>query len=161
MEKFNLRKITTYQAGAAQAAMHRLVQKMSDDILRPFGITKMQWMIIGCVLDAGTEGTRISDVSAELGTTTAYLTNSINVLESRNILKRRDNQMDSRSKLVTIVPGYVKKCHEIENTMRIALRTSIYSKIDPEDFATYFKVVFQLVDVGKAEDAEFSSRSKK
>ena len=152
VENFSLSNITTYQAGAAQAAMHRQVQKMSDDILRPFGLTKMQWMIIGCVLEAGIDGARISDLSKKLGTTIAYLTNTINVLETRNILKRRGNELDNRSKLVTVVPGYVEKCHEIENVMRDELRKSVYSKIDPEDFTTYFKVVFQLIDVGKADD---------
>ena len=76
----DLGKITTYQAGVAQAAMHRVLQKLCDNILQPFGISKMQWLIIGTALDAGKHGVRISDLAAQLGTTMPYLTTTVNLL---------------------------------------------------------------------------------
>ena len=161
VDKFDIGSLTTYRAGAAQAAMHRMVQKMTDDILRPFGVTKMQWMIIGAVMDAGKAGVRISDIADTLGTTIAYLTNSINILESRNILERRDNLEDSRSKLVSVVPSYLDTCKLIETTMRKELRKSIYSKVDREEFITYWKVLFQLIEVGKAEEKAAQAAAKR
>jgi DNA-binding MarR family transcriptional regulator len=149
VENFDLSKITTYQAGVVQAAMHRMLQKLCDDILQPFGITKMQWLIIGTVRDAGKDGMRISDLANKLNATIPYLTTSINLLEARSILLRKDNNEDSRSKLVSVNPRYVKKCHEIEATLRDGLRQSIYSQIDPKEFGIYLKVMYQLLEVGK------------
>ncbi len=158
MEKranFDIGRITTYQAGVAQASMHRLLQKLSDRILLPFGITKMQWLIIGTIHDAGAQGARISDVAETLDTTIAYLTNSINLLELRKILIRRDSLIDSRSRIVTVTAEFVPKIAMIEEAMRVSLRKSIYSEISREDFITYMKVVFQLIEVGKKQDKLF------
>lgn len=144
MEKGELSKITTYQAGAVQASMHRKLQRESDRILKPFGISKMHWMIIGHVLDAGKTGIRISDLSSALGTTIPYITTAINLLESKGFLLRKGNAKDGRSKLITINPQMVSKCHEIETTLRQALRKTVYSNVDPADFHIYVKVMYEL-----------------
>ncbi len=145
----NLSNITTYQAGAAQASMHRLLQKVSDDILKPYGISKMQWMVIGTALDAGDTGIRISDLAETLGTTISYITTTINYLVARDILIRVSNKKDSRSKLVTVNPNYKNRCKEIESALRIGLRSYIYSHINQIDFETYMKVLYQLQQIGR------------
>ncbi len=144
MKKIDLSRITTYQAGAAQASMHRLLQKQCDEILKPYGITKMQWLIIGHVLDAGKQGIRISDLAEKLSTTIAYLTTSINLLESRGTLIREDNASDSRSKLITVRPSFISECEKIEKTLRDGLRRSIYANVDQDEFLIYMKVLYQL-----------------
>jgi DNA-binding MarR family transcriptional regulator len=149
VDKYNLSNITTYGAGAAQASMHRALQKACDDILRPFGITKMQWLIIGAVLDSDSSGARISDLASGLGTTIPYLTNTINLLESKDILQRTDNDADSRSKLIKLNPAFKPRCAEIERTLRDGLRKSIYASVDPEEFKIYIKVLFQLKETGE------------
>lgn len=149
MENLDISKITTYQAGAAQASMHRLLQKLSDAILKPYNITKMQWMIIGTTLDAGKNGLRVSDLADSLGTTISYLTTMVNLLESRGILIRTDNSTDSRSSLISVSPGFLPKCAEIESALRKGLRQSIYAKVDPGEFRTYMKVLYQLQEIGK------------
>lgn len=149
MKKETLKHVTTYQAGAVQAAAHRALQKHCDDILKPYGISKMHWLIIGHVLDAGKAGIRISDLATSLGTTLPYLTTAINLLESKGYLIRKENDEDARSKLVVINPKHINKCHEIELTLREALRKSIYSSVDPEEFKIYLKVLYQLNTVGQ------------
>ena len=142
----NLGDITTYQAGVAQAAMHRALQKRCDDILKPFGITKMQWLIIGTVLDAGDSGMRLSDMATQLGTTLSYLTNTINLLESRGFVDRRDHESDNRAKMIVIRPEFKDKCADIERTLREGLRKTIYANVNQKDFQTYIKVLYQLKD---------------
>jgi DNA-binding MarR family transcriptional regulator len=142
--KKDLRHTTTYQAGAMQASVHRSLQKLSDRILEPFQITKMQWLIIGHVLDAGTKGVRVSDLAAALSTTLPYVTNAVNVLEARGYLQRNANSTDSRSKLLVLNPEFVPRCKEIEAALRQGLRDTIYAHVDPKDFAIYMKVLYQL-----------------
>jgi len=147
VEKFDLSKITTYHAGAMQALVHRRLQKICDDILSPHSITKMQWLIIGTVLDTQSEGIRISDLAAKLGTTIPFLTTSINTLEARGILERRNNNADTRSKLIVVSKAYVPTCEEIETTLRNGLRATIYADIEPKEFSIYIKVLMQLATV--------------
>lgn len=145
----NIRDITTYQAGVIQAATHRALQKQCDEILRPYGISKMQWLIIGTVMDSGPDGIRITELSEKLGTTLGYLTNSINLLESKNIVSRITDKNDSRSKYVAINKSYMKTCEEIENFLRDKLRETIYSNIDQNDFRIYMKVLYKLSESNK------------
>lgn len=142
-----LRQITTYQAGIAQAAAHRTLQKYCDQILKPYGITKMQWLIIGTVHDSGPDGIRISNLAQMLGTTMPYMTTSVNLLELKNILTRTSNKQDSRSKLVTVSSDFAAQCDEIETTLRNSLRKTIYADIDPKEFHVYMKVLFQLREI--------------
>ncbi len=149
LHKGDLSKITTYQAGVKQASMNRILQKHCDDILMPYGITKMQWLIIGTVFDSGTKGIRLTELSESLNTTMSYITNAVNLLESKKMLARKENSADSRSKLISINKTFAPKCVQIEKTLREALRSSIYSQINPAEFRIYMKVMYQLAYVDK------------
>lgn len=151
VQRFNLTKITTYQAGAIQASMHRSLQQRCDELLKPFGITKMQWLIIGNTLDAGKNGIRVSDLAVKLSTTIPYLTTALNLLESRGIVARLANSQDARSRLIKVKPDFAKKCKHIETALRQGLRGSIYSEIKPEDFEVYMKVMYRLNEAHKNE----------
>ncbi len=139
--------ISTYQAGVVQAHAHRQLQKYCDGVLEQFCITKMQWLIIGTVLDARPEGIRISDLARKVGTTLPYLTNTINQLEAKGILARKDCGDDSRAKLVSVTGSFRPKCAEIERVLRRALRESIYANISPKDFEVYIKVLYSLANL--------------
>jgi DNA-binding MarR family transcriptional regulator len=146
----SLHEITTYQAAAVQASVHRSLQKLCDDILAPFEITKMQWLIIGHVLDGGDKGVRISDLAKTLATTIPYVTNAVNLLEARGYLKRQNNTQDSRSKLLILNPDFAPQCRDIEAALRKGLRETLYATIDPKEFAIYMKVMYQLDEATKA-----------
>lgn len=162
MNNGDINKITTYKAGAVQASMHRLLQKQSDIILKPYRISKMHWMIVGHVLDASPKGIRISDLSKELGTTIPYITTAVNLLESKGYLLRKGNNEDGRSKLVIINSKFIPKCHEIERTLRAGLRKSIYAKVDPAEFRIYMKVMYELRTVKYTDSVKYArSQNKK
>lgn len=151
----NLSKVTTYHAGIMQATMHRKLQRFSDEVLAPYGLTKMHWLIVGTVLDHRATGVRITDLSKLLGTNLSYMTNTVNLLESRKILARMENTVDSRSRLITVHPKFSPQCKKIEASLRQALRDKIYSKIDVKDFQTYMKVMFQLGQLDITTEKEF------
>lgn len=139
--------MTTYQAGALQSSVHRMLQKFCDETLAPYGITKTQWLVTGTVLDAGKKGVRLTELANTLSTTMSYLTNTINLLESKGILSRISHDKDERAKMVVVNPRFVPKCTEIEATLRSKLRDSIYSNITPEEFRTYMKVLYKLSEI--------------
>ena len=145
----DLTKITTYQAGVQQASMHRTLQKHCDSILKPYGISKMHWLIIGTVLDSGEKGVRLTDLAVTLNTTMSYITNAVNLLESKEMLVRKDSSTDNRSKLISISQGFIPLCADIESTLREGLRRSIYASVDPAEFRVYMKVMYQLSLVDK------------
>jgi DNA-binding MarR family transcriptional regulator len=143
----DLSSVTTYQAGVLQASAHRMLQKQCDALLAPYDITKTQWLIIGTVLDTGATGIRITDLAEQLDTTLSYLTNTINLLESKGILLRTAHEGDTRAKLVRVSESFVPKCTEIEQTLREGLRKTLYVHIAPADFKVYMKVLLQLSEL--------------
>ena len=146
---FDLKDITTYQAGILQATAHRVLQKYSDQILKKYGITKMQWLIIGTVYDCGNKGIRLTELTAKLDTTMAYLTNAVNLLESKKILNRIDDNKDFRVKFITVNKSFKPKCSQIEKTLRDELRKTIYNNVNPADFATYIRVLKKLSKISE------------
>lgn len=151
LETGDLSGITTYQACIVQANFDRLLQKYCDEILKPYGITKVQWLIIGSVLDSGDVGMRITDLADLLGTGLPFLTNTVNTLQLKKILTRDNNSGDSRSKLIRIHPTFRPKCAEIEQRLRDQLRVYLYAHIKPVDFHSYMRVLYQLVESQEAE----------
>ena len=89
---FNLGELTTYQVGAMQAAAIRSLRKHGDELLSEYGITNMQWHIIGTILDAGRRGMRISDLAKQLDTTMSFMTTNVNLLESKWVMETRQHQ---------------------------------------------------------------------
>ncbi len=147
-DTFTLGDLTTYQVGAMQAAAHRALKKHGDELLKDYGITSMQWHIIGAVLDKDDQGARISELADQLDTTMAFLTTNVNLLESKGILRRSDNKTDGRSRLIYVSKSFRPKCKEIEAALRTKLRQSIYSKLTPEELHTYIKAVIKFAQLG-------------
>lgn len=143
-EDFNIANITTYQSGVAQSSAFRVVKHHTAHLLKDFGLSSMQWFIIGTVLDSGSEGIRVSDLAKKLDTTLAYMTNSINLLESREILNKKAHQYDARTKLVSVNPKYKKTCLKIEEALRERLREVLYQNITREELTTYIRVLYKL-----------------
>lgn len=140
----NIADITTYQSGVAQASAYRVVKHHTAHLLKDHGLTSMQWFIIGTVLDAGSEGIRVSDLAKKLDTTLAYMTNSINLLESRGMLTKKAHQYDARTKLVSVNSRYKKTCAKIEEALRERLREVLYQNITREELTVYIKVLYKL-----------------
>jgi len=140
----DIRDIATYQAGVAQSAAYRNLNKLFSEMLKDHDLTSMQWFVLGTIFDAGPEGIQLTQLSSKLQTGLPFITNTINLLESKGMVERHSSQTDSRSKSVTITPPYLAICQKIEEDLRQKMRTSIYRDIKPEDLQIYIKVLYQL-----------------
>ena len=138
--------ITTYQSGIAQASAHRVINRVVSDYLLRYDITAMQWFIIGYVHDAGDAGVTLTDLSSVLGTSFPYITNTVNLLESKGIISKKIHTQDSRIKLVTVNKEHTDMVNEIEAGLREELRTILYSSdnISREELQTYIRVLYKI-----------------
>lgn len=146
-EEFSLSELTTYQVGAMQAAAHRALKKHGDELLKEYNLTSMQWHIIGTILDTEPQGIRSSELANALDTTMAFLTHNVNLLEARGILERTENKKDARSHYIRVTSKFKPKCATIEDALRRKLRSSIYSKVSPEELHTYIKAIAKFAEI--------------
>jgi DNA-binding MarR family transcriptional regulator len=142
--KLNLSETTTYQAGVVQSTMSRLLKKFSDNCLKEHGITTMQWFVIGTIYDSGKKGMRISELSDKLDTNMPYITNTMNLLESKGIVVREGSTTDNRSRLVKISPEFEPRCKVIEKDLRQKMRDGFYSHVNPNELQIYLSVIHKL-----------------
>lgn len=146
-DNFELSELTTYQVGVYQAAAARAIQKHKDEYLKPHGLSGAQWLVIGTVLDSGNKGCRITDLANSLDVTMAFLTNTVNLLESKGVLERVKNLNDSRSRIIRVTKKYKPICVKIENDLRAKFRKSLYSKITAQELRTFVKVLYKFSEL--------------
>ena len=101
----------------------------------------MQWSVLGFVADAGTTGIRITSLAKVVDTTQAFITNTINTLESKGYVQRTVDASDSRARMVSLKPGKAKIVQAVEIEVRTAMRQEIYSKVTPEELKVYVNVL--------------------
>ncbi len=142
----DISQITTYQSGIAQASAHRVINRIVSDFLLRYDMTAMQWFTIGAVLDAGKNGIRLSDLTRRLDTTLPYVTNIINLLESKSMVNKIGHAGDSRIKLVSINPDFLPTVHEIEIELRAHLREVLYrdDHISRDELQAYISVLYKI-----------------
>jgi DNA-binding MarR family transcriptional regulator len=140
----NISHITTYQAGVAQSSAYRNLNKLFTDMLAGYGMTSMQWFIIGTVLDSGKKGIKMTVLAEQLQTGLPFITNTINLLESKGMVKRTTSIDDTRVKYVSIEPAFARKCQKIEAELRAKMRKSIYGDITREELEVYITVLYKL-----------------
>ncbi len=142
-----LHDLKTYQVGVVESAAHRALRQHKDTLLKPYGITGIEWYILGTVADTGKTGMRITDLANLLGTTQGFLTKTVNLLEAKGMLARKANANDARSNFVILNKKYAPKVVEIEAILRVELRKSLYSRITPEQLQTYIDVMAKFRDL--------------
>ena len=142
----SLGSITTYSSGVLQAKAHRLLNRKMAEFLRPYDITCMQWFIIGLVYDAGPKGLRLSDLMRQLDTTLPFITNSLNLLESKRIVQKQAHPTDNRTKIVTIRSSYRPTVAKTEADLRAHLRELLYDndEISPQELQAYISVLIKI-----------------
>lgn len=151
MTKKDISQITTYESGIMQSAAHRVLTRVKTDYLSQFGITTTQWFVIGLAYDAGQQGIRLNDLMRALDTTMPFITNIVNMLESKGILQKVSDTTDSRVKIARLSPSYESTVEEIEQGLREELRVRLYREdhISREELATYISVLYKISQSNK------------
>ena len=149
--KKDISHITTYQSGVMQSSAHRLLSRIKTEYLSQYGITSMQWFVIGYVYDAGTNGMKLNDLMKTLDTTMPFVTSIVNTLEHKGILHKVSDLHDSRVKIAILSSSYLSTVEEIEEGLREELRTRLYREdhISRDELSTYINVLYKIVQSDK------------
>lgn len=140
-KKPSIAELKTYHVGVIEAAAHRALRQHKDELLKSYGVTGMEWYLIGTVADAGQQGIRSSDLAKILGTTMGFLTKTVALLEAKNIVYRNANEADARSNYICLKELYRPVLEEIELALRAKLRQSVYTMVTAEELETYIHVL--------------------
>lgn len=140
----DLTGLPTYQAGVAQSSAYRVLMKFTDDAVKEYGITSMQWFMIGIIYDSANVGVTVTQLSKLLDTNVPYVTNTLNLLASKDIIVRTSGEDDSRRKTVTIHPEFIDNVQLIEKDLRQKMQQVLYADITSRELLTYIKVLYKI-----------------
>lgn len=140
----NLSGVTTYQSGVVQSAAIRKLNRFTASFLKPYGLTTMEWFLLGTVYDAGPEGISLTRLKDKLATTMPFITTSVKTLLSKGALVKSQHADDARIKIVAISPSYRKTCLETEEYLRVKMRELLYNHISPQELRTYVNVLYKI-----------------
>ncbi len=149
--KKDISQITTYQSGVMQSTAHRILTRIKTEYLSQYGLTSMQWFIIGYAYDAGSAGIRLNDLMKILDTTMPFITTTVNHLEAKGILQKVSDTSDSRVKIARLSPDYYATVEEIETGLREELRTRLYREdhITRDELQMYIAVLAKINQANK------------
>ncbi len=116
-------------------------------MLKEYDLTSMQWFILGTIYDAGDDGVQLTLLASKLQTGLPFVTNTVNMLESKHMVVRIGSLKDSRIKNVSTTSEFKDICIKIEQSLRHKMRQSIYAHITPADLEIYIKVMYQLSEI--------------
>lgn len=140
----NLSEITTYQASVYQSRAYRNLKRQKDRILKAHGLSMMQWALLGLIYDSGVNGTRITDLAAELDSTQAFTTITVSSLEAKGFVKRKASGSDNRVRDVIVNPNRVALVKKIEADVRDVLRKELYGKVSRQELEVYMNVLIKF-----------------
>lgn len=135
---------TTYHNTLTQARAHRALKTKLSYFLRPHNLTMMQWAIVGSLYKAGETGMRVSDLAAQLDTSLAFVTTTLNVLEAKNIVQRDHHAQDNRAKVVRLTDEFKPKVPVIEQEVAEKLRDWLIPAVGHDDLETYINVIHKI-----------------
>ncbi|MDB5184997.1 MAG: Transcriptional regulator, MarR family [Candidatus Saccharibacteria bacterium] len=145
----DIANVPTWQVGIVQSHALRTTKKIADNFLKPYGLTRMHWYIVGAIADTGNDGIRITDLAKQLGTTVGYLTTAVNNLETQGKVLRSGHKHDNRTKILKVSPDYIATCTEIEQGLSKQFRETVFKRMNARELATYVNVLYKLTQLSQ------------
>lgn len=140
----DIKNTTTYHAGIAQARAYRVLKSLMTNSLKKHGLGMMQWSILGLVYESKDKGMRITELAERLDTTLAFVTNHINLLETKGMVTRSVDPVDSRARIVVLKKTHRLTVEQIEREVRSDLRKIVGRNISINELVIYVRVLNKI-----------------
>lgn len=142
-ELLNLKKsITTYNVGLLQAKVYRKLKDLTNEALKPYDISSVEWAFLGVIFDHST-GIRSTELAKKLGVKAPFITELVPKFEQRKLLKYEKDDSDARVKKIILTTDGKKLVSEIEKVLRAESKKWL-DGLSFKDVYTYLKVLRKI-----------------
>lgn len=136
----------TYRAGLIQSRAYRKLKNFMQESLSAYDLSMMEWAIIGFIYDAGPKGIRTSVLAENFDVEPSFMTNTINSLENRALVKRVTDLKDQRAKKVILPKTTQNLVKKIEAQLRARMKKWMGPVSKPK-LAAYLSVLEQISEL--------------
>lgn len=114
-----INQIKSYQMGALHARAYRSFQEPLITELDQFNYTMMEWVLAGLVYDYTSEGgARVGQIARLLDVEISLITNMLNALEQRGLIKRIVDKNDKRARRIVTTRKCDSDIRKIEKRLQ-------------------------------------------
>ncbi len=148
-------KSKSYELGIAEMLMARQATNYRNRILKPYGLSSVEWFVLGLIQSKSAEGgIRVTDLALILDVQTTYITAILNTLRGKGYVDSLKDHNDARVRLLVITKTGSTAVATIEEALRKELEKALHGRVTGEQFASYIHV---LQEIGHTEEASHIS----
>jgi DNA-binding MarR family transcriptional regulator len=140
---FQYLRMTTYNAGMIQSQAFRALSNFLTDQLTGFNLSLSEWKLLGHLLEV--DDMTPSEISELLSVKLPISSRLLKSLESKGLLRRNQNEKDSRIVHARITDKGRQLAGEVENYLRRNMNHFL-SDIKRDELETYLRVMSKIAD---------------
>ena len=138
--------LKTYQVALLQAKAHRAVQHYTAEFLKPYGLTAMEWTLLGYIADKSNGGVKATDIAEAFSVDASLMTNTINKLVMQELVVRAPHPDDQRIRMIKLTDKGADLVSEIESSLEPSMLGQWLSGLSPALLGSYVKVLKHIID---------------
>ena len=138
-------QISAYEIGLFHSQVHRTLRGIVSQHLEQFGVTMMEWLLLGTVKAGPKEGVTMTTVARTLHVTLPQVTALTTVLMQSKLIKQRVSKHDRRNKYLVCSGSAKKLLQDIDKVIDTALQEWM-ADVSAADKATHLQVMRMLAD---------------
>jgi MarR family transcriptional regulator for hemolysin len=144
----NTTTYSTYKTGLLQAKAYRALKQRTAELLKPFDLSTMEWVVLGSLSEMH-DGLTHTQIAELVGVETPFATNLVTALEEKKLVKRKLNPKDKRYKIVMLVPSARSTVATIEKQLRAEMKPLLkgYSLTDIVGYMNVLKTIISNNDL--------------
>jgi len=134
--------VTSYRAGLIQGKAFRGLNTHMSATLQPYDISIPEWKALGLLSE--TSDMNLSTLAELLDVEAPHVTNIIQVLEKKKLVRKISNPNDHRAKLVVATSTGKELIKKIEPEVRATLK-HLLGNVSKLEMLTYWRVLNSII----------------
>lgn len=143
--KQTLHQTKSYEIGMADMLCSRRLHTLRQQILMDYGLTTMEWFVLGTIYDAHKAGgIRITDLASRFSVKSTYITATVNGLKQKNLANAYVDKEDARARLVVVTKKGIEQVPVIDGKLQAATEQLLAGIVSEKDFAAFLHTIKEL-----------------
>jgi DNA-binding MarR family transcriptional regulator len=127
-----------HELSMAQMFTSRNVGDFHQRTLKEYGLSSIQWLVLGVISGATTDGgIRVTDLATLFDVKTTYITSVLNSLRAKKYVETRYDPRDARVRLAIVTSTGAEQVTLIEKSMRKEIVRLLDGVVSGQDLEKY------------------------
>jgi DNA-binding MarR family transcriptional regulator len=135
--------LPSYRSSILLTKAYRIIRATAYDCLEKHDINATQWSILGLVLEAKS-GITLTDVAMTIGVKKPLVTLLVDKMEEKDLIERKINKEDSRSKLLFLRPPGKQLIRKMEAEIQENF-APLFEGVSDKSFEVYTHVLETVI----------------